>query len=134
MSGLEEEATSDLERDPSENPYVWGPRAAYRRDLIGLWGHIKNLEAAIYDTETKIDEAMRPLDDRLLTLTNQEHRLLGSLQEASSMAISLRNVLRSAWMDTHASSIRGQLERTQSSTRLNVEVINAGIGRLSTLR
>lgn len=127
MSGLEEEATSELEREPSENPYIWAPRATYRRDLLVLSSQIKILEEAIHQTEAKLDTAIRPLDDRLKTLTNQEHRLLGSLQEASSMAMFLRSVLRNAWMGAGESSIRGQLERIQSSTRLNVEVINAGI-------
>lgn len=127
MSGLEEEATSDLERDPSENPYVWGPRAAYRSDLLGLSAHIKNLEAAIYETETKLDKALRPLEERIDKLTKQEHHLLGSLQQASYMAISLRNSLRNARTGAHIYTIRGQLETIQSSTRLDVEDIDEGV-------
>lgn len=123
---------TDLKREPSENPYVWGPRAAYRRDLQAISAELENVEDAVCDVETEIEEWIWPLEEKLeIGILPQQDRLrLANLHQVLSTTGSIRDGLRNFRIGPDEFSIRGQLETTQRANRLDLEAIDPGVDGL----
>lgn len=109
-------------REPSENPFVWGAHAAYKRNLVALSGNLKDMEDMVAAVETKIQQHLDPLSYEIdITSSPLEEGLYVTHLETVLIKLGeIRKQMTDIRLGAGVHTLQSRLEEAERSSRVDL--------------